>query len=493
MARLYPRAEINLPVNLNVRFENIEAIFNNLSADGALIRSLSHTSKDKMVGKTAILKYDLSKYGVFEHSAEIIRKKKSTYALKFQNLEHTQRIKLWDYIIENLNDYNKCPYCGEQYDKRPSVCKNCGWKLILNSKGYAKYHEKMCLVKKLHSMVETQSIEQLEKIISFIDINILDKKSRRKLQELVGASSVMMDVFSKIKKIAPTDFTVLIQGESGTGKELVARAIHELSERKNKPFVKINCASIPETLIESELFGYEKGSFTGAYKSKKGKFEFANEGTIFLDEVGAMQFNLQAKLLRVIQESVIEKIGLDTINGKNVNVRIIAATNQDLRVAIAKDAFRDDLYYRLSTFILNLPPVRDRGNDKLILAKYFLKKFCREMSITKTFAAEAIEATSSYEWPGNVREIMNKVQNAVILSKNDHITSEDLFLEHGKILDAGAIFSGNIITLKEARQIAEKEQLMEALIEFNHNISKVAKYLKLSRQTVYSLKKKYSI
>jgi len=493
MARLYPRAEINLPVNLNVRFENIEAIFNNLSTDGALVRSLSRTSKYKMVGKTAILKYDLSEYGVFEHSAEIIRGKKSTYALKFQNLEHTQRIKLWDYIIENLNDYNKCPYCGEQYDKRPSVCKNCGWKLILNSKGYAKYHEKMCLVKKLYSMVETQSIEQLEKIISFIDINILDKTTHRKLQEFVGASSVMMDVFSKIKKIAPTEFTVLIQGESGTGKELAARAIHALSERRNKPFVKINCASIPENLIESELFGYEKGSFTGAYKSKMGKFESANEGTIFLDEVGAMQFNLQAKLLRVIQESVIEKIGSDKINGKNVNVRIIAATNQDLKVAITKDTFRRDLYYRLTTFILNLPPVMDRGNDKLILANYFLKKFCREMGATKTFAAEAIEAINSYEWPGNVREIMNKVQNSIILSKNDHITPEDLSLEHGKILDAGEIFFGNIITLKEARQIAEKEKLMEALIEFNHNISKVAKYLKISRQTVYSLKKKYSI
>ena len=493
MERLYPRAEINLPVNLNVRFENIEAIFNNLSADGALIRCLSRTSGDKMVGKTAILTYDLPKYGVFEHSAEIIRGKKSTYALKFQNLEHTQRIKLWNYIIENLTDYNNCPYCGEQYDKRPSVCKNCGWKLILNSKGYAKYHEKMCLVKKLHSMVETQDIEHIKKIISFIDINILDKKPHRKLQEFIGASSVMMDVFSKIKKITPTNFSVLIQGETGTGKELAARAIHELSGRKNKPFIKINCASIPETLIESELFGYEKGSFTGAYKSKMGKFESADEGTIFLDEIGAMQFNLQAKLLRVVQESVIEKIGSDKITGQNINVRIIAATNQNLKVDIVKGTFRKDLYYRLSTFILNLPPVRDRGNDKVILAKYFLKKFCREMGATKTFAAEAIEAISNYEWPGNVREIMNKVQHTIILSKNDHITSEDLSLEHGKILDADATFSGNIITLKEARQLAEKEKLMEALIEFNYNISKVAKYLKISRQTVYSLKEKYSI
>jgi len=493
MERLYPRAEISLPVNLNVRFENIEAIFNNLSADGALIRSLSRTSRDKMVGKTAILTYDLPKYGVFEHSAEIIRGKKSTYALKFQNLEHTQRIKLWNYIIENLTDNNNCPYCGEQYDKRPSVCKNCGWKLILNSKGYAKYHEKMCLVKKLHSMVETQDIEHIKKIISFIDINILDEKPHRKLQGFVGASSVMMDVFSKIKKITPTDFSVLIQGETGTGKELAARAIHELSGRKNKPFIKINCASIPETLIESELFGYEKGSFTGAYKSKMGKFESADEGTIFLDEIGAMQFNLQAKLLRVIQESVIEKIGSDKITGKNINVRIIAATNQNLKVDIVKGTFRKDLYYRLSTFILNLPPVRDRGNDKVILAKYFLKKFCREMGATKTFAAEAIEAISNYEWPGNVREIMNKVQHSIILSKNDHITSEDLSIEHGKILDADATFSGNIITLKEARQLAEKEKLMEALIEFNYNISKVAKYLKISRQTVYSLKEKYSI
>lgn len=492
MKRLYPRVEINQPVILDVRFKKIDAVFNNLSADGALIRSLFRISKNRMVGKTALLKYDLPNYGKFEHYAGIVRGKKNIYGLKFQNLEHTEKIKLWDYILDNLNDYNKCPYCGAQYDKIPAVCKTCGWKLNFNFPKYIEYHQKRCLVKKLHSRIEKQSIEQLEKIISFIDINILDKNARQKMQELVGASSVMTDVFLKIKKVAPTDLTVLIQGESGTGKELVARAIHELSERKNKPFVKIHCASIPETLIESELFGYEKGSFTGAYKSKMGKFEYANEGTIFLDEVGAMQFNLQAKLLRVIQESVIEKIGSDKINGQNVNVRIIAATNQDLKVAIAKDTFRHDLYYRLSTFILHLPLVKDRGNDKLILAKYFLEKLSREMGTTKIFAAEAITAISSYEWPGNVREIINKVKRAIVVSDSNHITGEDLFLANVQSMDTTMV-SSNIITLKDARQIAEKEILMEALIKFNHNISKVAKYLKLSRQTVYSLKKKYSI
>lgn len=492
MKRLYPRVEINQPVILDVRFKKIDAVLNNLSPDGALIRSLSRISKNRMVGKTALLKYDLPDYGEFEHYGEIVRMKKKIYGLKFRNLEYTLKVKLWDYIKENLNNYNKCYYCGEQYDQLPTVCKICGLNLVLDSKDYVQYHEKMCLEKKLHSMIETQSVEQLEKIVRFVDTNILNKNSGSSLKEFVGASGVMTDVFSRIKKVAPTDFTVLLQGESGTGKDLAARVLHELSGRENKPFVKINCASIPENLIESELFGYEKGSFTGAYKSRKGKFEHADGGTIFLDELGAMQFNLQAKLLRFLQENVIERLGSEEINQKKVNVRIIAATNHDLKAAISEGTFRNDLYYRLSTFTIHLPPVKDRGNDKEVLAKYFLKKFSREMLMTKTFTAETIETIRNYEWPGNVREIINKIKRAIVVSDNRHITTEDLFLENVQSIDTTMV-SSNIITLRDSRQIAEKERLMEALIEFDHNISKVAKNLELSRQTVYNMKKRYSI
>ena len=492
VTRLYPRAKIHLPVVLSLEFKEIDAVFNNLSPNGALISSLSRISQKNMMGKTALLKYDLPNYGTLEHCGRIIRGKYNSYALEFNNLDHEEKIKLWNYIIEKLTDDNQCPYCGAQYEKRPSVCRICNWQLNFDSKAYIEYHKKTHLIKRLYAMVEEQSIDQLEKIMHFIDVDILQNDHSPKISELVGNSRIMRDVFSKIKKVGPKDLNVLIEGDSGTGKELAARAIHELSSRKNKPFVKINLPSIPESLIESELFGYEKGSFTGAYKSKKGKFEYANGGTIFLDEIGEMPLHLQAKLLRFLQESVIEKIGTEEINGKKVDVRILAATNRNLQSAVEKGTFRNDLFYRLNTFIIYLPPVRDRGEDKVILARYFLNKFCRETGETKTFTDEAIAAIRNYEWPGNVREIINTVRSAVTLSNRSRLTPEDLSLKHEKLSNTTGT-SEKIITLEDAKQNAEKERLLEAIIETNHNIAQVARNLKLSRQTVYNLKNKYSI
>ena len=490
--RLYPRAQIHLPVVLSLKFEEIDSVFNNLSPNGALISSLSHVSQKKMLGKTALLKYHLPNYGTFEHSGQIIRRKNDSYALKFNNLDHEEKIKLWNYVIEKLLDDNQCPYCGAQYEKRPSVCRICNWQLDFDSKAYMAYHRKTCLIKKLHAMVEEESIDQLEKIIHVIDVDILKNDHSPKVPNLVGSSRIMRNVFSKIKKVGPKDLNVLIEGESGTGKELVARTIHELSSRRNKPFVKINLPSIPENLIESELFGYEKGSFTGAYKSKKGKFEYANGGTIFLDEIGEMPFHLQAKLLRFLQEYVIEKIGTEEIDGKKVDVRILAATNCNLQDAVKKGTFRNDLFYRLNTFIIHLPPVKDRGEDKVILAKYFLDKFCKGTGKTKTFTDEAVAAIRNYEWPGNVREILNTVRSAATLSLKKQLTPIDLSLKYDIFLDP-AKTSKKIITLEDVKQHAEKERLMEAIIEADHNISKVARKLELSRQTVYNLKKKYAI
>jgi two-component system, NtrC family, response regulator len=490
--RLYPRANIHLPLVLSLEFKEIDAVFNNLSPNGALISSLSCISQKKMMGKTAFLKYDLPNYGTLEHCGQIVRGKNNFYALKFDNLDHEGKIKLWNYIIEKLAYDNQCPYCGTQYEKKPSVCRICNWQLNFDSKEYIAYHKKTCLIKKLHAMVEEQSIDQLEKVMHFIDVDILKNNHNSKLQELVGNSHIMGNVFSRIKKVGPMDLNVLIEGESGTGKELAARAIHKLSSRKNKPFVKINVPSIPENLIESELFGYEKGSFTGAYKSKKGRFEYANGGTIFLDEIGEMPFHLQAKLLRFLQEYVIEKIGTEEIDGKKVDVRILAATNCNLQSAVEKGTFRNDLFHRLNTFIIHLPPVKDRGEDKVILAKYFLNKFCKGTGRTKTFTDEAIAAIRNHEWPGNVREIINTVRSAVTLSKRSHLTPEDLSLKNENFLNTTGT-SKKIITLEDVKQNAEKERLMEAIIETNHNITQVARNLKLSRQTVYNLKKKYAI
>jgi transcriptional regulator with GAF, ATPase, and Fis domain len=490
--RLYPRANLQLPVVLSLDFKEIDAVFKNLSPNGALISSLSQISQKNIMGKTVMLTYDLPDHGTLEHCGHIIRGRLNSYALKFNNLAHEKKLKLWNYIIENLTNDNQCPYCGVQYEKKPFVCSFCNWQLNFDSKEYIAYHNKTRLIKKLHTLIEEQSIEQLEKIMHFLDVDILKNDRSPKLAKLVGNSPIMRDVFLKIKKVGPRDLNVLIEGESGSGKELVARAIHESSSRRYKPFVKINLPSIPESLIESELFGYEKGSFTGAYKSKKGKFEYANGGTIFLDEIGEMPFHLQAKLLRFLQDNVIEKIGTEAINGKKVDVRILAATNCNLHSAVKQGTFRNDLYFRLNTFIIYLPPVRNRGEDKVILAKHFLNKFCRGTGVTKFFSDEAISAIRKYEWPGNVREIINSVRSAVTLSIKRYLTPEDLSLEFEKLSDTTDT-ANNIITLEDVKKNAEKERLMEAIIESNHNISQVARNLNLSRQTVYNLKKKYSI
>lgn len=490
--RLYPRAKIHLPVVLSLECNEIKAVFDNLSPNGALISSLSRMFHKKLMGKTALLKYRLPNHGTLEHSGCIVRGINNSCALRFNNLDHEEQIKIWHYIAEKLACDNQCPYCGAQYEKRPPICKICNWQLNFDSKAYATYHRKTYLVKRLHATIENHDISQLEKIMNFIDVNILNNSCSSKLPELIGTSPIMKDVFSKIKKVAPRDLNVLIEGDSGTGKEIAARIIHYLSGKKNKPFVKVNCPSIPESLIESELFGYEKGSFTGAYKCKKGKFESADGGTIFLDEIGEMAFHLQAKLLRFLQENVIEKIGSEKISGKKVDVRIIAATNRNLHSSVEKGLFRKDLLYRLNTFSIHLPPVKERGEDKLILARYFLNKFCKEIDGSKTFTDEAIEAIRNYDWPGNVREIINSVRSAVTLSKTNQLTPEDLSLRCDNLLKTNT-YSGKIITLEDAKQSAEKQRLLEAILETNHNISQVAKKLNLSRQTVYNLKNKYSI
>jgi transcriptional regulator with PAS, ATPase and Fis domain len=262
-------------------------------------------------------------------------------------------------------------------------------------------------------------------------------------------------------------------------------AIHERSQRRNKPFVPINCAAIPEHLLEAELFGHEKGSFTGAHANKMGKFEFAEGGTIFLDEIGELSTNLQSKLLRFLEDKIVERIGSN--GGKKVDVRLLAATNRDLKSAISKGTFRKDLYYRLDVFTVNLPPVRDRGEDKVILARYFLNKFSKEMNLSKTFSPESVNAINRYEWPGNVREIINKVRRSVIMSRELNISPADLDLEV-PVVDMNALTS-----LREVRYSIEKQKLIEALKHCDNNISKVARVLGISRPSVYSLKKKYNI
>ena len=313
-------------------------------------------------------------------------------------------------------------------------------------------------------------------------VNALQRKDE--FNEMIGSCVKMQEVFSIIRRVSPTDVTVLINGESGTGKELVARAIHNSSLRRDNPMVVINCGAIPENLLESELFGHEKGAFTDAYSKKIGKFELANKGTIFLDEIGELSPSLQVKLLRFLQERMIERVGG---NEKiELDVRIIAATNSDLKQKMREGSFREDLYYRLSVVSLSLPSLRERGSDIQLLANFYLHKFARESGKNlKGFSKEAINAINGYSWPGNVRELENKIKRAVILSSNHLITALDLGLE--------IRVNNQSMLLKDALKQLEIDFIKEALKKSKGNISSAAREIGISRVSFYDLMKKHGI
>jgi two-component system NtrC family response regulator len=295
----------------------------------------------------------------------------------------------------------------------------------------------------------------------------------------------MLRICRTIEKLAPTSATVLILGESGTGKELLARALHDLSPRRGERFVAINCAAIPETLLESELFGYEKGAFTGAAKQTLGKIETANGGSLFLDEIGDLPLALQAKLLRFLQERVIERIG-----GRQeipVDVRIICATHQSLKVQIEQSKFREDLYYRLAEIVVEIPPLRERHGDAALLAHGFVRKFANEQRRgTMTLLPDAVEAIDGHAWPGNVRELENVIKRAVIMADTDNITAQDIGL-------GAANGDPTALNLRHVREQAEKNAVLRVLGRVNGNLSKAAELLGVSRPTLYDLMHRFGL
>lgn len=258
--------------------------------------------------------------------------------------------------------------------------------------------------------------------------DVKESQAIAKQYNIIGNSPVLRTIFKHIQKIAPTDCNVLIQGETGTGKELIAKAIHQASNRHNKALISVNCAAIPETLIESELFGYEKGAFTGANASRIGLIEAAHQGTLFLDEIGELPLEAQARLLRFLQEAEIRRIG--SVETQTVDVRIVSATHRDLKKLSEQGLFRQDLYYRLNVMPIKLPPLRERGKDILLIAETFLQRACKKMNINSlSFTPEAIQALNTYPWPGNIRELENVIERAVILSEQDTIDYADLAIE----------------------------------------------------------------
>jgi two-component system NtrC family response regulator len=306
------------------------------------------------------------------------------------------------------------------------------------------------------------------------------------LEGIVASSPEMHEVCRMVERLAPTDITVLLLGESGTGKEILARALHDLSPRAKKPFIAVNAAAIPENLLESELFGFEKGAYTGALQQTKGKFELADGGTFFLDEIGDIPPSLQPKLLRVLQERVVERIG-----GRQpikVDVRVICATHQNLPKLIGEGRFREDLYFRINEMIVTIPPVRERTGDIPVLARSFLDRFARQMRRTQIlgFADEALAAMEAYHWPGNVRELEHKIKRAVVMAAGPWIEAKDLELASGET-------KRRLMTLREAREMAERQAIGMALSEAGENVTKAAEILDVARPTLYALLTKFNL
>ncbi len=303
--------------------------------------------------------------------------------------------------------------------------------------------------------------------------------------ELIAVSPQMLDVCRTIEKLAPTDVTTLILGESGTGKEVLVRILHSLSSRSSRRLVAINCAAIPDALLESELFGYEKGAFTGAVKTTRGKIETADRGILFLDEIGDLPMSLQAKLLRFLQERVIERIG-----GRQeipVDVRVICATHQELPKLIEEGRFREDLYYRINEATIFVPPLREREDDAVVLARAFLSRFAAQhRKPVRNFTQQALAIIESYSWPGNVRELENRVKRAVVMADGREVTAEDLELKDVQVREMP-------FDLREVRELSEMQAVKRAVHHADRNLSRAAELLGITRPTLYNLMKKYRI
>jgi two-component system NtrC family response regulator len=312
---------------------------------------------------------------------------------------------------------------------------------------------------------------------------LLQEQQQSPLDGVIACDAKMVKICRMIEKLAPSSVTCTLTGESGTGKEVLAKALHNCSPRKDKRLIAINCAAVPENLMESELFGYEKGAFTGANKRTLGKVETANHGTLFLDEIGDMPLMLQAKLLRFLQERTIERLG-----GREeipVDVRVVCATNKNLKQMVEEGTFREDLYYRICEMEIHIPPLRERHGDKLLLARHFLKKSAQQNNAAVTgFTPECTEMIESYDWPGNIREMENRIKRGVVMADEKLISSDDL-----------GLMSENELTLnlREVRYKAERAAILRALTMTDYNISSTAKLLGVTRPTLYDLIKKYNI
>ena len=341
-----------------------------------------------------------------------------------------------------------------------------------------------------------RALEEKRLLDENLELKSKIKKTYR-FENIIGVSGKMQEVFQKVNKVAGSNASVLLRGDSGTGKELIARAIHYQSKRKDATLVEINCASIPENLLESELFGHEKGAFTGAYKLKLGKFEVADGGTIFLDEIGELPLSLQAKLLRVLQERRFNRVG--GVENIEVDVRLIAATNSDLEKKMIENLFREDLYYRLNVIPILIPPLRDRLEDIGPLTDHFIQKYSKKENRSITSISEvARKIMMTYEWPGNVRELENAIENAVVMCDDGVIDENDLpmYLKGGRSIDTPLmkiINNGSDLGYREKLDACEREIIRQALVDNNNNKTKAAQQLGFTLRTLRNKVNKYTL
>ena len=399
------------------------------------------------------------------------RKEKGKAVILFDEHENVLAEIVGRVLTSVLKSLRKCPYCRKVIEGEGEACNSCGMPLDF-------------------SKVELVSTLRRMRLGDILLGKAQPAKVKEEKKEFIGTHPSMKKVFDLIRRYASTDYPVLILGETGTGKELTARAIHERSARSKGPFVAVNCAAMPKDLIEAELFGYEKGAFTGADKRKKGKVELAEGGTLFLDEIGELPLDVQAKLLRFLEDFSFERLG--GTRTLKADVRVIAATNRNLEDLVKKGLFREDLYYRLKVLTIELPPLRERGDDVIIMARYFLEKFAKEQGKEILgFTDEALELIRNYTWPGNVRELINVIRKAVVLTDKKYIDVEDLDIKVenvNKEVQAKGIFN-----LRVHIDRLEKELLEKAYKITGGNISRMASMLGVSRPTIYKLLEKHRI
>ena len=444
-----PRVSVDIPVILDSYGMTFSGRAINLGLFGAYILLESPPDLNMVVN----LKLSFSPNAPdLEVLARVVRTEPQAIGVEFLELDTHSKSLLQDFLTPQWpRQIKDCPFCGQQLPRRGrKQCPAC------------------------------------RKPLAWPDnYNMKDQDP----EEMIGTCEAMRQVFCLIRKVAATDVPVLITGASGTGKEMVARAIHQRSLRAQGPFVEVNCGAIPRELLESELFGHERGAFTGAYRTTIGQVELAQGGTLFLDEVGELPVDLQVKLLRFLQEFSFIRVG-----GRrpiHVDLRIISATNSELQGLIAAGRFREDLYYRLDVVNVSLPPLKDRGDDAIIMANVFLKRFTAKIGKdTKGFTLEAVTAIKGHSWPGNVRELINRVRRAVVMAEGSRVAPEHLALKDVEV-DPEPLFDGK--SLKEARAEFEARLVGEALQHFRGNALMASQALKVSRSTMYHLIQKYQL